>query len=221
MAGQTQTEHPHSSSLFGGGGLPGFPEVSYWDPCATRAGRRVARDDGAPRLGSGAKFWTWSRPAGRSPRSPRRWGSATSPPMPGAARPHRLRPGARPEQRRAGRARRGQAPHRRTGDRAARHPPRDGATARGAHKAASGRPRWWPLKPSRFRSPARVVGLSTSGSYDWRPRPPSARATRPAWLTSLVVASTSAPAAPTGRGGCMPSCALATRSWSATGRWSR
>jgi putative transposase len=33
----------------------------------------------------------------------------------------------------------------------------------------------------------RVVGVSVSGYYDWRSRPPSARAIRHAWLTDLIV----------------------------------
>ncbi len=33
----------------------------------------------------------------------------------------------------------------------------------------------------------RVLGVSVSGYYDWRSRPPSARAIRHAWLTDLIV----------------------------------
>jgi transposase InsO family protein len=33
----------------------------------------------------------------------------------------------------------------------------------------------------------RVVGVPVSGYYDWRSRPPSARAVRHAWLTDLIV----------------------------------
>jgi hypothetical protein len=66
----------------------------------------------------------------------------------------------------------------------------------------------------------RVVGVSVSGYYDWRSRPPSARAIRHAWLTDLIVEVHQASRGVYGPAGCMPSCALATRSWSATARWS-
>jgi hypothetical protein len=48
--------------------------------------RSAAWEDAGIHPSSAARFWTWSRPAGRSPRSPRRWGSAISRSTPGAAK---------------------------------------------------------------------------------------------------------------------------------------
>jgi DNA-binding CsgD family transcriptional regulator len=53
---------------------------------ATQPERRVAWDDAATRRSSAARSWTWSRPAGRSLKSLRRWGSPTSRSTAGAAK---------------------------------------------------------------------------------------------------------------------------------------
>jgi hypothetical protein len=46
----------------------------------------VAWDGVATRRSFDARCWTWSRPVGRSPRSPRRSGSATSRSLPGGGK---------------------------------------------------------------------------------------------------------------------------------------
>ena len=62
----------------------------------------------------------------------------------------------------------------------------------------------------------RVLDVSTSGYYAWRSRPPSARAIRHAWLTDLILKVHRTLVAPTAPCGCMPSCASAAASRSAT-----
>jgi transposase-like protein len=73
-------------------------------------------------------------------------------------------------------------------DRAARHPPRDGAAARGgAPKSRFEAVRVMASEHIPVQVACRVVGVPVSGYYDWRSRPPSARAVRHAWLTDLIV----------------------------------
>jgi hypothetical protein len=67
--------------------FPRFSGGELLDSGATRSLRRVAWDDVATRQSSGARWWIWSRPAGRSPTSPGIWGSATSRSTPGGGKP--------------------------------------------------------------------------------------------------------------------------------------
>jgi hypothetical protein len=51
-----------------------------------------------------------------------------------------------------------------------------------------------------------VLGVSTSGYYEWRARPPSRRALADATLAVQIARFTLLPAGPTARRGCTPSC---------------
>lgn len=58
----------------------------------------------------------------------------------------------------------------------------------------------------------RVLGVSASGFYDWRSRPPSARAIRHAWLTDIISQIYQQSRVPMEHGGCTPNCAWGTGS---------
>jgi hypothetical protein len=124
---------------------------------------------------------------GRSPRSPRRWGTSAQSISSWPSRPHRPRPLARPEQPRAGGAGGGTPPDRPAGDRVGGHP--------SCHRAAQGAGppvrRFAAIQVMATRGLpvqvcCRVLEVSQSGYYAWRSRPPSARAIRHAWLTEGI-----------------------------------
>ena len=69
---------------------PSSVEVARFDSVLSQLERRGRGTTRRIHPSSAARSWTWSRPAGRSPRSPRRWASATSRSTlapPGADRP--------------------------------------------------------------------------------------------------------------------------------------
>jgi hypothetical protein len=65
---------------------PRFDGVVLLDSMPLNLEGKVAWDDGGIRRSSDARCLTWSRPAGRLPRSPRRWGSVASRSTPGGAK---------------------------------------------------------------------------------------------------------------------------------------
>ena len=105
-------------------------------------------------------------------------------------RQDRIDPGSRagPDQRREGRAGRGEAPHRRAGDRAAGDAACDGAGPRGgAPKRRFQAVTVMAAEHIPGEVACRVLDVSTSGYYAFRSRPPSARAIRHSWLTDRIV----------------------------------
>jgi len=66
----------------------------------------------------------------------------------------------------------------------------------------------------------RVLGVSESGYYDWRTRPPSTRSLRHVWLTEHIQAVHQASFGTTAPAESTPSSVSGWASWSGTAPWS-